>query len=865
MVTAVDLMTESEVVRWRDEPSGFGGLATAAGHLPLKAMQVQARIEGLVAEVTLRQTFVNNLGQPLEATYIFPLPDRAAVTRFRMEVADRVVDGVVKERGQARRDYDAAIQRGQRAAITEEERAGVFTLRVGNLMPGESASIRLTLTSPLPYDDGEATFRFPLVVAPRYIPGRALGGEDVGDGTATDTDQTPDASRITPPVLLPGYPNPVRLSLSVELNSSIPLTSLRSSLHTVRERQEGQRVFLRLEPGERLNRDFILRFGAQADQVRTGLVTAPDPERAGEGTFALTLMPPSHLSRSTAPRDLIFVLDRSGSMEGWKMVAARRAVARMVDTLQSKDRFNVLAFDDRIEVPAEFGPHALMAASDRRRFQAVEFLAKVDARGGTEMEAPLRVAADLLAGSEAGRQKVVVLVTDGQVGNEDYILKSLSPRLAGTRVFTLGIDRAVNQAFLTRLANLGGGMFELVESEDRLDEVMDKMHRRIGQPVLTNLSIHGEGMQVEQLAPQRLPDLFAGAPLVLLGRYRGNGMGAVVVSATDSEGRQYRQMVGGEPAQSQATGALWARARIRELEDRFVIGSGNKGQLEREIVEVSTRYQVLSRFTAFVAVDHEVVNRGGRRQQVVQAVESPEGWGEKQQEQRKMAVGGAPGRPAGGALGRARAMAAPEPAKAREEAEPMEDEDLCGDAGDDLTRSSSDGAVGMEFMAMKIPDHMSLGSVAQPPPPPAMAPAPMRPSAPARVMKKEAAPKAKAAVRHDAKRDAGDSWGLLRGQARSLRQRMQQISQDPADRLEFLRQLRLELQQMVATMRNQGADAGVLAPLVGLLATLDREVVRGAATDLETLWQEAHDELLAFEDSGPVEERQEGFWKRLFK
>src|SRR5262249_33264834 len=150
-------------------------------------------------------------------TYIFPLPDRAAVTRFRMEVAGRVIEGVLQERAQARKEYEQAIQAGHRAAITEEDRPNVFTLRVGNLMPGEQATVRLTLVGPLPTSDGEATFRFPLVVAPRYIPGKPLPGPSVGDGTAPDTDAVPDASRITPPVLLLGYPNPVCLSLAVEV------------------------------------------------------------------------------------------------------------------------------------------------------------------------------------------------------------------------------------------------------------------------------------------------------------------------------------------------------------------------------------------------------------------------------------------------------------------------------------------------------------------------------------------------------------------------------------------------------------------------------------------------------------------------
>ena len=273
---------------------------------------------------------MNAFDVPLEATYIFPLPDRAAVTGFRMEVAGRVIEGVLQERAEAREAYEQAIAEGQRAAIAEEDRPGVFNLRVGNLMPGDRAAVELTMCGVLPYAGGEVTFRFPLVVAPRYIPGTPLPGPSAGDGTALDTIAVPDASRISPPVLLPGFASPVRLSL-------------------------------------------------------------------------------------------------------------------------------------------------------------------------------------------------VVLITDGQVGNEDQILSTLGRRLKGIRVFTLGIDRAVNEGFLRRLAERGGGTCELVESEARLDEVMQAIHRRIATPLLTGLYLESKGMAIEpgEVVPSRLPDLFCGSPLLILGRYRG--------------------------------------------------------------------------------------------------------------------------------------------------------------------------------------------------------------------------------------------------------------------------------------------------------------------------------------------------------
>jgi Ca-activated chloride channel homolog len=617
--------------------AGIGTVATERGNLPLLGIDVDATLTGLVARVALTQTFGNRFDQPLEATYIFPLPDRAAVTEFRMEVGERAVEGVLKERGQARAEYDTAVREGRRASIAEEERPGVFTMRVGNLLPGERVTVRLVMTGPLPWDDGEASFRFPLVVAPRYIPGAPLDGEPVGAGTEPDTDAVPDASRISPPVLLPGFPNPVDLSIKVRIDpAGLDLGTVRSSLHAVvEEEQDGVRV-VRVEPGERANRDFVLRIRTGDGTVATAVTAAEDAE-GEQGTFALTLLPPAG-TEGVHPRDIVFVLDRSGSMAGWKMVAARRAVARMVDSLTPRDRFLVLAFDNLIETPPapeglEPGPAAegtgLRVAGDHARFLAADYLSRLEARGGTEMAAPLARALDLLTQpTPKPRDLVLVLVTDGQVGNEDQILRLLAPRLGGVRVYTVGVDTAVNEGFLKRLAGLGGGACELVESEDRLGEVMDRVHRRIGAPVLTDLELVPAGLDVDldSLAPRRLPALFAGSPLVVSGRFAGRAAGAVTVRGRDAAGQPWSATVEAAAGDLAALTATWARAHLRDLEDRYATDPAPDRDLERRIVETSLRFGVLCRFTAFVAADVQVVNQGGVVHRVLQPVEAPAGW-----------------------------------------------------------------------------------------------------------------------------------------------------------------------------------------------------------------------------------------------
>lgn len=208
MTFSITPMTDGEADRVAApvDDAGLGALRTERGNLPLDRIDIRADITGLTGRVELTQDYVNSFDQPLEATYVFPLPDRGAVTGMRMTADGRVVEANLQERGAAREAYDQAIASGRRASIAEEDRPDVFTMRVGNIMPGERVSIALTLVCPLAYEDGEATFRVPLMVAPRYVPGRALPGAAVGDGYADDTDAVPDASRITPPVLLPGFP-----------------------------------------------------------------------------------------------------------------------------------------------------------------------------------------------------------------------------------------------------------------------------------------------------------------------------------------------------------------------------------------------------------------------------------------------------------------------------------------------------------------------------------------------------------------------------------------------------------------------------------------------------------------------------------
>jgi Ca-activated chloride channel family protein len=358
-------------------------------------------------------------------------------------------------------------------------------------------------------------------------------------------------------------------------------------------------------------------YGQPEDTVHA-LTYVPDAD-GDQGTFRLTLIPPT-ASVPARPRDVVLVLDRSGSMAGWKMVAARRAASRIVDTLTTVDRFAVVTFDNYAEFPASL-PKSLVQATDRNRYRAVEHLSRVDARGGTEMLSPLTTALALL--TDPSRDRVLVLVTDGQVGNEDQILAQVTPALSGVRVHTVGIDEAVNAGFLGRLASVGGGRCELVESEDRLDDAMEHIHRRIGAPVVTELRLTADGLIEGTLAPARLPDVFPGSPLVITGRYQGTLEAVTVAGRRDA--REWTARTVGRREDDPAVTFSWARAHLRDLEDAYAAGRSD-GAAEQRIIATSLRFGVLCRFTAWIAVDTRVVTDGGEPHRVVQPVELPRGW-----------------------------------------------------------------------------------------------------------------------------------------------------------------------------------------------------------------------------------------------
>jgi len=572
--------------------------------LPLKAHRIVAKAADRVAQVTVEQSFQNPFEEFLEAVYIFPLGGGAAVSALEMKVGDRTLKGVVKERGEARQDYRNALHDGKRAALLEQDRDNVFTVQVGNLPPGEEVSVRIVYSERLSYfEDGATELRLPLVVAPRYIPGEPLEGVPAGDGMELDTDSVPDASRISPPRLVPGFDLKVALSLEVELAGGAA-TDIACSQHAIK--LSNGRIALSRED-ELLNRDFVLRWRLAKASVQSRLLVNRD------GCAMLSLVAPRREGFLGTPRDVIFLLDRSGSMGGVKMASAARACSILLATLGPRDKFAVCAFGSSTE-----WMH-WTAADEAGIANGEKFLRGIHAQGGTELDPALRETLAQIGKRQemTGREPVVVIITDGQIGNEAEILKRVQKDTIGVRIFTIGIDTAVNDAFLQRLSVLGGGTCTLCVPGEALEQALAAIGREIGAPVITKVQIDGADL----LAPSHTPDLFAGR--VATSFLVGKNLDSVDVRGKFADGTAFKVNVKAEEIDLPAITHLWARARVADLEDQFRIGK----DVKQDIINLGTKHTLLTRFTAFVVVDEsEIVNVKRGRRAVVQPVEMPDRW-----------------------------------------------------------------------------------------------------------------------------------------------------------------------------------------------------------------------------------------------
>lgn len=613
--------------------------------LPLKSVSMKAHCLSGLSRVNVQQTFINDHKDFIEAVYIFPLSPTASVSKFEMKVGDRVVKGLVKERGEARQDYAQAIESGHRASLLEQERDDVFTVQVGNIKPGEEVSINLEYVELLGFSsDGHTSLRLPTVVAPRYTPGNEVNRDNVGVGVEMDTDIVPDASRITPPRLVPGFEAKTALTINVELEGFDEIGELSCSQHAVKT-AFGKKVKVELSrDDELLNRDFILSWQVAGTEIASSAFIEPvnastEDKHSSEYFGFVTINPPSLKEEEfyTMPRDIVFLLDRSGSMHGQKMASAASSLSLLLTSLSDRDRFAIAAFDDTVEWMNKRGRYTpvLVKADEDGIALGEKFLREIQPRGGTEMYGALSsVAALIKEERKRKRQPIVVVITDGEVSDESRILKLVQTEFDNARVFCLGIDSSVNAGLLQRMANLGGGTSTLVPPGAELEKALQSIASEIGVPVLSKIEIelldkNGKEEEIE-LAVENIRDVFEGRPsTVFFTSSKDIVGGKLKVSGALADGSDFEQEIDLADVQEAGLPSIYARTKIMDLEDQYrLVYAGEAVEVKKQIIATSVKHQILSRFTAFVTVDDkEVVNQHGDVRTVVQPVEMPAAWG----------------------------------------------------------------------------------------------------------------------------------------------------------------------------------------------------------------------------------------------
>ncbi|WP_437638388.1 VIT domain-containing protein [Sorangium sp. So ce854] len=637
------------------QPAPMSCLRSSEGRpVPLLGVSLSGEVVGGAARLVVRQRYRNEERRPIEAIYTFPLPSEASIAGFAMECAGRRLEGEVKEREEAFRDYDEAIAAGHGAALLDEERRNVFTASVGNLLPGEETVVEVAFVQALKADEGALRLMIPTLVAPRYIPG-APQGDRTGHGVREPTDAVPDADRISPEIARVDYG--ITVDIVFDLGRDVAIESPSHAVEVRAEEGHRRRVSLRNDRAA-LDRDIVL-LAAGAPGVQAGVVC---DRRAGqEGTFALTVVPDLFdAKRAPARRDVVFVVDVSGSMQGESIDQARRALRLCLRHLAEGDRFGVIAFssDFRAMDPA------LTPFTQRTLERADAFVAGLAAHGGTEMLGPLLAAAGMLGDAE--RDRVIVLLTDGQVGNEDEIVDRVVEAGKGVRVYTFGIGTNVSELLVNDLARRTLGAAELIHPGERIDEKVTAQFARATAVRVVGLTARFEGVDVGELAPADPPALVDGEPWVLHGRYAAPGVGRLEIRGRLRGESFYLEVPVELEAEASRPGleALWAGARVRELEasERGLSGK-RKEAMRKRIVELAVRHRVASRHASFVVIERRTGDRRAHGQPEARPVpvSAPAGWAMSSRPAAPMAAFAAMAAPMGMAGGPAIAARARSP------------------------------------------------------------------------------------------------------------------------------------------------------------------------------------------------------------
>ncbi len=580
--------------------------------LPLKHTAVSANIDGYIGSVNVRQSFENPYSTKIEAVYVFPLPEKAAVTEFVMVIGERRIRGILREKEEAKAIYAEARRQGFQASLLLQQRPNIFQQKVANIEPGKSIDIDIRYFHSVPYVDGWYSFVFPTVVGPRFNP---PGSNDPVE--ALPRGSNPGATKAVT-YLSPGERSGHDISIDVRIDAGVSIENLRSTHEIVTSDAAPGVITVSLADEAVIpNRDFVLDFKVAGDTLRSNLLTWQDPD-SGQGYFSMMLYPPATVDDlERVPMEMVFVIDCSGSMRGKPMRQAKSAILRALDQLRPGDTFQVIRFSSNASQLGE----APLPATRENLALARDYVRGLSDGGGTMMVEGVKAA--LAFPHDPERLRVVTFLTDGYIGNEEDVIRAVHDNVGAARVFSFGVGNSVNRYLMERMAKTGRGAVAYLGLEDSGSEIMDAFFDRVSRPALSDLSIEWGGMAVSSVYPSTLPDLFVGRPVFVTGTFDGKP-GPVLVSGL-AGGRTEQFVVDGHRPGQPNLAKLWARLRIGDYMDRRAWQPDPHNQLGNAIRETALEYQLMSDYTAFVAVDASRVTEGTHGVSVQQAVPVPEG------------------------------------------------------------------------------------------------------------------------------------------------------------------------------------------------------------------------------------------------
>lgn len=587
---------------------------------PLLGTVVTMTVSGMIVRTSLTQTFQNNTPFWQEGTYVFPLPDDASVDTLEMKVGEAVIKGVIKTRTQARQQYESAKSEGRKASLVEQHRANLFTTHVANIPPGESIDITIEFQSAVHYDNGIFSTHFPLTITPRYLPGNRLPASQPLEESVIQTDAGwSDMSAISPPMV--PTENAARTSITVNIEAGIPLQSITSNTHQIITSEivtpgspDNQWLVQLADSDIPMDRDFQLHWTPPLGQSPRAAVFrgdksasdgAPEQDEGGTSTStyaSVMLIPPQQLFNGNRPsREVIFVIDTSGSMQGNSIVQARRALALGIERLTDQDTFNVIEFDNQASPLFT----TVQSAHAANRTKATDWINKLHADGGTEIQGALMLALKRNQ-SDSTRLRQVVFVTDGSVGNEEEIFHYIRKHLDNSRLFTVGIGSAPNTWFMRKAAEAGRGSYVSIPRIEDVSTSMRNLFNKLERPVLTDIHLDILGAPAAERYPQIIPDLYAGEPITANLRWSDAVDSAEIVISGQQAGQAWSRKLA-LPAAGHSNNQLakqFAGRKIEFLEDSRLFGKPSE-DIEQRVTEVALEYGLVTSYTSLVAVEQK--------------------------------------------------------------------------------------------------------------------------------------------------------------------------------------------------------------------------------------------------------------------